>query len=288
MLKKYFRKAFLLSIFAAFLWACQIVIFRFQITLGDNPYTLTLWSMAIELPFWLWILYRKRAEFEKVTPHTMSIFAVIGFGTAIAISLMENLALANTTATNFAFLIRTVVLFTILFSALFFKEPITRKKIIMTVTILIGAYLLNIQNGSFTLKLGDIFTLIEAASIAFFTNILIKKMVTKLDPDFVAGAQNIAGAFFLIGILIVQKVPLLLHNIPLLIFYSFLGIVFVRIRNRAFQHATSTFVTMIMSFTPIFTLIISFFILGERLTMIQLSGGLLIVLTGFMAEILKI
>ncbi|PIY68826.1 hypothetical protein COY90_03885 [Candidatus Roizmanbacteria bacterium CG_4_10_14_0_8_um_filter_39_9] len=288
MLKKYFRKAFALSILSAFLWACQIVVFRFQITLGDNPYTLTLWSMAIELPFWLWILYKKRAEFEKVTPHTMGIFAVIGFGTAIAISLMENLALANTTATNFAFLIRTVVLFTILFSAIFFKEPITRKKIIMTVTILIGAYLLNIQNGSFTLKLGDIFTLIEAASIAFFTNILIKKMIIKLNADFVAGAQNIAGAFFLIGVLIVRKVPLFLHHIPLLIFYSFLGIVFVRIRNRAFQHATSTFVTMIMSFTPIFTLIISFFILGERITMIQLLGGFFIVLTGFMAEIFKI
>ena len=216
------------------------------------------------------------------------IFAIIGFGSAVAIGLMENLALAHTTATNFAFLIRTVVLFTILFSAFFFKEPITRKKIIMTITILTGAYFLNVQSGQFVLRLGDIFTLIEAASIAFFTNILIKKMVVKTNPDFAAGMQYVFGSFFLAGVLIWQHTPLILLNPPLLLLYSFIGITFARVRNRAFQHATSTFVTMIMSFTPVFTVVLSYVFLGERLVPIQLVGGFLIVLTGFMAEFLKI
>jgi drug/metabolite transporter (DMT)-like permease len=282
------RPAFFLSLSAAFLWACQIVVFRYQITLGENPYTLTLWSTALELPFWIAMVFRKKSEAKKLNKRMIGIFTVIGFGSAIAIGLMENLALANTTATNFAFLIRTVVLFTILFSAFFFKEPITRKKLIMTITILCGAYFLNVQNGTFALRLGDIFTLIEAASIAFFTNILIKKMVSKLDPDFTAGAQYLAGAFFLTLVFIFQKTPFILHNIPLLIVYVCLGITFARVRNRAFQHASSTFVTMIMSFTPVFTLILSLFVLNERLIPIQLFGGFLIILTGFMAEFLKI
>lgn len=288
MLKKYVRKAFVLSLAAAFLWACQIVILRYQITIGENPYTLALWSTAIELPFWVFMIFKKKQEATKLSHSTIGIFVVIGFGSAIAIGLMENLALAHTTATNFAFLIRSVVFFTILFSAIFFKEPITRKKLIMTITILVGAYFLNIQNGRFSLKLGDIYTLIEAASIAFFTNILIKKVVMNMDADFAAGIQYVAGAFFLAGALILQKAPLILHNIPLLLVYSCLGITFVRIRNRAFQHASSTFVTMIMSFTPVFTFILSLFILGERLVPIQLFGGFLIILTGFMAEFLKI
>jgi len=288
MIKKYVRPAFLLSLSAAFIWACQIVIFRYQITTGENPYTLAFWSTAIELPFWIGMVFKKKTEAKKLNRRMIGIFAVIGFGSAIAIGLMENLALANTTATNFAFLIRTVVLFTILFSALFFKEPITHKKIVMTGTILAGAYFLNVQNGTFSLRLGDIFTLIEAASIAFFTNIRIKKMVMKLDPDFAAGAQYIAGTFFLMIVFIFQKTPFLLHNIPLLLIYSLLGITFARIRNRAFQHASSTFVTMIMSFTPVFTFILSLFILGEHLIPIQLLGGFLIILTGFMAEFLRI
>jgi drug/metabolite transporter (DMT)-like permease len=234
------------------------------------------------------MMFKKRSELPKLTKRTGGIFMIIGFGSAIAIGLMENLALANTTATNFAFLIRTVVLFTILFSAFFFKEPITRKKLLMTTTILAGAYFLNIQNGTFSLKLGDIFTLIEAASIAFFTNILIKKMVTRMDSDFAAAAQYIAGSFFLGVVFLFQKTPLLLHNIPLLILYAALGITFARVRNKAFQHATSTFVTMIMSFTPVFTLILSSLFLGEKLGPIQLMGGFLIILTGFMAEFLKI
>lgn len=282
------RPAFLLSLFAAFLWACQITIFRYQITLGENPYTLALWSTALELPFWTTVLVRKRNEFAKVSLRTLAIFALIGFGGSIAIGLMENLAIANTTATNFAFLIRTVVLFTILFSALFFKEPITRKKMIMAGTILAGAYFLNIQNGSFSLRTGDIYTLIEAASIAFFTNILVKKLVTRLDPDFTAGATFVAGTIFLVAVLWIQKTPLLLNNVWLLMLYSLCNVIFARIRNRAFQHATSTFVTMIMSFTPVFVLFISFVLLGERLSMIQLLGGGLIVLTGLMAEYLKI
>lgn len=288
MLKQYIRKAFILSLMAAFLWACQIVILRYQIMIGENPYTLALWSTAIELPFWVLMIFKKKQEATKLNLSTISIFVVIGFGSAIAIGLMENIALAHTTATNFAFLIRSVVFFTILFSAIFFKEPITKKKLIMTITILAGAYFLNIQNGRFSLKLGDIYTLIEAASIAFFTNILIKKVVMNMDADFAAGAQYVAGSLFLAGALILQKAPLILHNIPLLLVYSCLGITFARVRNRAFQRASSTFVTMIMSFTPVFTFILSLFILGERLVPIQLFGGFLIILTGFMAEFLKI
>lgn len=287
-IKKYVRPAFFLSLTAAFVWACQIVLFRYQITIGENPYTLTLWSVAIELPFWIWILFQKKHEMRKLNLRTLGVFAVIGFGSAIAIGLMENLALANTTATNFAFLIRSVVLFTILFSAIFFKEPITKKKIVMTLTILAGAYFLNVQTGAFILKLGDIYTLIEAASIAFFTNILMKKMVVKTDPDFAAGMQYIMGAFFLLGLFLYQHTPLILHNPLLLVIYAIIGIVFARLRNRAFQHATSTFVTMIMSFTPVFTFVLSSFLLSESLTPVQLFGGFLIVLTGFMAEFLKI
>jgi len=253
-IKKYVRPAFLLSLTAALVWACQIVLFRYQITIGENPYTLALWSTAIELPFWLWMLFHKKEEVKRLKPKVLGVFAVIGFGSAIAIGLMENLALANTTATNFAFLIRTVVLFTILFSAFFFKEPITKKKLIMTITILTGAYFLNVQSGQFTLKMGDVYTLIEAASIAFFTNILIKIMVTKTNPDFAAGMQYVMGSFFLAGIFIYQQTPLFLHNVPLLILYAIIGITFARLRNRAFQHATSTFVTMIMSFTPVLPL----------------------------------
>ncbi len=287
-LKKYVRPAFFLSLTAALVWACQIVLFRYQITLGENPYTLTLWSVAVELPFWIWILFQKRKEVKKLNVRTLRIFALIGFGSAIAIGLMENLALANTTATNFAFLIRSVVLFTILFSAIFFKEPITKKKLVMTLTILAGAYFLNVQTGAFVLKTGDIYTLIEAASIAFFTNILIKKMVLRTDPDFAAAMQYCLGAFFLLGLFVYQNTPLILSHPMLLIIYAVGGILFARLRNRAFQHASSTFVTMIMSFTPVFTFILSSFMLNESLTPIQLFGGFLIVLTGFMAEFLKI
>jgi drug/metabolite transporter (DMT)-like permease len=282
------RPASLLSLTAAFVWACQIVLFRYQITLGENPYTLALWSTAIELPFWIFVLLKHKNEVKKLSHRSLGIFAVIGFGSAIAIGLMENLALANTTATNFAFLIRSVVLFTILFSAFFFKEPITKKKVIMTLTILSGAYLLNIQSGVFVLKTGDIYTLIEAASIAFFTNILIKKMVLKTNPDIAAGMQYVMGSCFLAGLFIYQHTPLLLHNIPLVVLYAGAGILFAKLRNKAFQHATSTFVTMIMSFTPVFVFILSGILLGERLVPIQMLGGFLIVLTGFMAEFLKI
>jgi len=94
-IKKYFRPAFFLSISAALIWACQIVLFRYQITIGENPYTLALWSTAIELPFWIWMLFNKKGEIKRLNPKIIGIFIIIGFGSAIAIGLMENLALAN-------------------------------------------------------------------------------------------------------------------------------------------------------------------------------------------------
>ncbi|MBI3379161.1 EamA family transporter [Candidatus Gottesmanbacteria bacterium] len=58
-------------------------------------------------------------------------------------------------------------------------------------------------------------------------------------------------------------------------------------KNEIRNKRTSSFITMIVSLTPLFVSLLSFPILGERLKIIQLIGGVFIISSGFLAEKMK-
>jgi drug/metabolite transporter (DMT)-like permease len=272
----------------AILWAFSIVIVRYILNHGENPYTLVFWSSLISFPVWLLLFCHHLADLKKLTYQNYGLLCLIGVISSIGIDIIEVLALKYTTAVNFSFLIRSIVLFTIIFAWIFFKEKITAKKLVLVFLILAGSFLLTTQGKGFVFQKGDIFTLIEAATIAFVNNILVKVTVSKMHPDLSAAGTSL---FSLLPIVIIA----FLNNairFPIFPFWialnSLLMILFLRLRNRGYQVSTASFVTMILSFTPVMVCFLSVLILKEGLTLIQAFGGIMIISTGILAEKLKI
>jgi drug/metabolite transporter (DMT)-like permease len=279
---------FLFGLSAALFWAFAIVASRFIYNQGESPFTLVFWSSIGAIPVWFIHTLRHQNEMKKVNGKVLMSLLIIGLIGSVGISLMEGLALKHTTAVNFAFLIRMIVVFTIFFAWIFFKEPVTPKKLILVGLILTGSFLLVTKGGGVRLQLGDIFTLIEAATVAFVNNILIKFTVSQIHPDLSAALSFFVG---LIPITIFAYLNGGLR-IPISWLVVFLVVVcdilLVQFRNRAYKVASASFVTMIMSFTPVITAGLSFTLLNESLLPIQLFGGSMIVLAGIFAEKLKI
>ena len=135
--------------------------------------------------------------------------------------------------------------------------------------------------------LGDIYTLLMALSTALIANILIKHTTTKMHPDLSGAVTAIVAtvSLFLLSFFThVVKIP---QNIFLIFIMGIIYFFQVRTRNNAYKVATASYVTMIVSLTPVFVSLLSFPLLGERLELIQLIGGILIVSSGFLAEKLK-
>ncbi|MEK7532997.1 MAG: DMT family transporter [Patescibacteria group bacterium] len=281
-------RGFIFSFLAALVWAVGILSTRIILSNGENPYNLTFWGMIISLPYWLLILSQHRKEAAKLTAQTIIMFLIMGLVSKVAIPLTENLALNYSSAVNFSFLIRSVILFTILFAALFLREHITKKKIILATLILSGAYLLTTKGGGIVLARGDMYILLEAALIAFGNNILGKKLAGRMHADLAAAGQFLTGVIPLALITTTSARISFPHMFPLVVLGTVTTILFYQFLFRAYQNASATYVTMILSFNPVLVALISIPFLGESLTPIQLVGGGLIVLAGILVEKLKI
>lgn len=271
----------------AFTWAISLVLQRLILTKGENPLNLVLWMNLFALPLWLILFNRHRQEFLKLSKKNISLLVFLGIAASIGTSYLQSLALKNTTAVNFAFLYRTIVVFTIIFAWLFFKEKITIKKLWIVILILVGSYLLVTKGEGIVLSSGDIYSLAAAVSGAFISNILIKHSTSKMHPD-LSGAVTMLVAFTSLLILSILTTEITIpHDFSLVLIASVVSFFVIRLRNKAYTLSTASFATMISSFTPLFVAIISIPLLGERLEAIQLVGGILIISSGFLAEKLK-
>lgn len=276
------------SLATSVLWAGAIVNRRSILSAGENPLNLEAWISIILIVPWSFLFYRHRKEFIALSWRYKFLLLFIGVAVSFGIDYLQALALANTSAVNFSFLYRTIVVFTIVFAHIFFKEPITYKKGVLAAIILIGSYFLTTNGRSITLTKGDIFTLMMAASAAFISNILIKHTIAKMHPDLSGAAISFVAAATLLtfgGMRGVLRVP---NNFPLILLGVILSFGITLVRNRAYKHATASFVTMIVSLTPVFVALFSYPLLGERLDPLEFIGGLIIVGSTFFVEKFRI
>lgn len=281
-------KGLIFAVTSSFLWACSIVNSRYLLSHGEKPLNLTIWIGLVMVIPWLFLFRRHVAAYKALSPRFKLYLVGIGVASSIGINYLQALALANTSAVNFSFLYRTIVVFTIIFAYLFFKEAITMKKWFLTLLILTGSYLLTTGGQIIALTPGDIYTLLMAASAAFVANILIKHTVSRMHPDLSGSVISLVSAASLLLFGYVSGTLALPVNMFMILIGAAFSFTLTMARNRAYTFATASFVTMVFSITPVFVALLSYPLLGERLTPAELVGGAIIVASTFLVEKFKI
>lgn len=281
-------KGFQLTFLAALSWSITIVITRIVLQNGENPFNLAFWIASLSAPYWLFIFLKNILEFKSIIKKYYWIFLSTALFSTVGIEIIEPFALKYSPAINYSLLIRSVILFTIVFAYLFLGEKVTVKKIIVAFLILLGAFLLTTGGQSMTFSLGDLFTLTEAALIAMGNNIMGKIAVRRMSADLSASGS------FLIGVLPVALIAkfnnaITMPKFPaLVILLVITAILLTFFRFRAYQNASASYVTMVFSFTPVFVSFMAIPLLGESMTPIQITGGILMILGSIAVEKLKI
>jgi drug/metabolite transporter (DMT)-like permease len=275
-------------ILASLCWAASIIFIKIAVSGGDNVYNILFWSALLSLPYWVFLFSKQRQEFKKITKKDYLILISIGLISGLLASLVEMLALKYSAAINYSFLIRTSLLFTIILAYFFFDEKITLKKVLITIMILFGAFLLTTKGKMISFSLGDILTLTEAFLISFGNTILGKIAVKRMSTKLSSSVSNIIGLSLLMVIPVfmhIVMVPSLFLIICFIVLFNILGTTF---RFEAYKNATASYIVMMYSLTPVYVLIIAISVLGESLNLIQLIGGALLVLSGILVEKLRI
>lgn len=281
-------KKFFYTVSAAFSWAVFILLSRLMLRTGQNVYSVLLWVYLCQLPFWIGFLYTKKKEVMRLPKRHIVFLAVMGFVSLFLVNVAEFFALRYSPAVNFSFLIRMVVPFTIILAFIVLGEPLTRKKIVLAILLLVGSYLFTTQGKGLALTRGDLFTLAEAAFIAIGNGVLGKMSTNIMSPalgaigTFIFGFIPIALFSLAMGGAVLPTTVLL---IPAIAVSHILITIF---RFQAYKYGNASYVTMVFSFTPVFVSLMAIPFLGETLSAVQLTGGVLIVGAAVLVEKLKI
>ncbi len=282
-------KGFFYTFLASIGWAFSIIIARYVLKEGENAYNIAFWTSILAAPYWLHVFFKQKTEFKSLVKKDYLILLGMGLIGTVGTSITEAFAIQYSPAMNYAFLMRSVILFTIIFAYLFLGEKLTAKKIILAGLILTGAYLLTTNGQLISFSKGDVFTLAEAALVAFGNNILGKMATNRMGSDLSASGGFLFGLIPLAGIAFFNHAIAIPKSFFLILVLTVLYMLGIILRFKAYKIVSATFVTMVYSFTPVFVSIMAVTVLGEAmLTTTQIIGGLLIITAGIATEKLKI
>ncbi|HUD18987.1 MAG TPA: DMT family transporter [Patescibacteria group bacterium] len=274
---------------AAIVWAIAIILERILLHQTSNlTLTVAIWASIFELPYWMIKAFQFRRDIRSLNAKAWGVLLGIALVSSVGVTITEVYALTYSPAVNYSFLIRTVILFTILEAYIFLKEPLTKKKIILAVVILVGSYFLTTKGRVLSLSTGDILTITEALLISLGNNVLGRIAAKIVHSDVAASVSTLLGFIPLLIVTWWQHALVIPSGIPLIIALTICQILITTFRYRALKESSASFVTMIFSLTPVIVSVLAFSFLGESLTLIQIFGGLLIIAAGIGVEKLKI
>ena len=210
------------------------------------------------------------------------LFLTAIFGSFIAPALYLN-GLFRITAVNAALLANVEIIFIIILGVLFLKERVVKRDVLGFAFLFVGAIFLstnNLQNLSFNQSLFGSLLVISASFFWSMDTILSKFLSHKRNIIFVTALKTLIGGsiLFIISLIMGLSFTLPLDKVPLLLFIGLVCLSFsLPLIYYAIRIIGSTRTGSIFSLASLFGAITAFFVLGEPLTLSQLSFGILMI-----------
>ena len=211
------------------------------------------------------------------------LFLTAIFGSFIAPALYLS-GLFRITAVNAALLTNVEIIFIIILGVFFLKERVVKKDYLGFACLLIGAIFLstnNLHNLSFNQSLFGSILVISSSFFWSMDTILSKFLSNKRNIIFITAIKTAIGGSILLLISLIMDLSfyLPLDKVPLLFFIGLVCLSFsLPLIYYAIRIIGSTRTGSIFSLSSLFGAITAFFVLGEPLTISQLSFGVLMIL----------
>ncbi len=266
------------------LYGLSIILVKMALNQGYSSYSLMSSRSLLSIPpMILAILFLKdRVEYTTPLPmRNLSIIGVIGSGTAM---MTLYIGQAYTLAINAGFVFRFVFIFTALFSHFLLKDKIHKGQYASMGIMFIGMYLISTDGKALNPHWGDILVLMASMQVGF-TNVLAKITMKKVNSYLISGIRIFIGSLFIV--LVVSLVFGLdtlspLYSIPYtIIALALLEIIFIFLYYRGIEIEGPLTATLFFLMGALVSAALSYIILGESLSIIGWTGGLLIMIGAY-------
>ena len=250
--------------------------------------------LLASIVFGIVMLMRGRPRFSR-TQHIL--IALIALAEPIAYFLFETYGLTLTTATNASLIIATIPLVVMLFASIFLGEPISRRallavgvSIVGIAALVLGATTANqpavgaiepdVHPSGHILGILLVFGAVVSAA-AYIT--LTRYVARTADSVHLTIIQTWWGALVFVIIWQLQAPParaltLSVHGWTALLFLIFgATLTAFLLYNWALRHETASTAALYINGIPVVTALTARFLLGERLTLVQIVGAVCVV-----------
>jgi drug/metabolite transporter (DMT)-like permease len=226
-----------------------------------------------------------KKKFVKIRKEDRKLFIMLALFEPFLYFLGESFGLTYVSATVGSVLISTIPVVATVGAWIIFRE---RLKIINYVGILVSfigivIFVLN-KNGALTFNIKGLCLLMLAVFSASGYNLTLSRLVGNYEPAFIVDVQNTIGAIFFLPVFLIFNFKDFL-NTPFT-FNSFVPVIELSVfascgafilfaysvRNMGITKAN-----VFTNFIPIFTALLSFFILGDKLTFQNIIGMIIVI-----------
>lgn len=270
---------------AMIFWAFSFIWYKIA-NESFRPVTIVFFRLVISVVLLSSYLLIKK-KFRKVRRSDRGLFLILALFEPFSYFIGESFGLTYVSATVGSVIISTIPVFAAIGAWIIFKERlrwINYVGIILSFTGVI-IFLVN-KDGTLSFNTRGIALLMLAVISATGYNLTLSRLVGKYSPVLIVNIQNCIGSVLFLPIFLISDLHHLIHTpvhfsamvpvIELAVFAScgaFILFAF-SVRNMGVTRAN-----VFTNFIPLFTALFSFFILGDRLT-IQNGAGMVVVITG--------
>ncbi len=265
----------------AFIWAGSFIAIKVAVE-EVNPIMLAFLRFAIASPIMLAILFllKKDAGIKRKDMPKILIASLTGVTLLYALQFY---GVKYSSAAHGGVLVNANVLFIVILSVAFLNERLNFEKIAGISIGFTGVFLIVSPSFSFSFNVGDILILLSALSWAVYS-IVGKKLLREYDAITITTYAFIMGTMFFIPFLHFS-IKISLKSWACILYLSILCSVFGYIVwYKALEKMDASKVAIYLNLIPLFSIILAFFILNEKITSSIIIGAILIMIGIYLTE----
>ena len=222
-------------------------------------------------------------------------FSILALTGVTILYIFQFYSLKFTTASTGSILINTTVIFMAILSAIFLKEKLSGRKIAGIIIAFFGLFIVisNFTFDVFTINaqelLGGVLMIAAAISWAVYS-IYSKKILQSHSPMVTTTIVFGLGALYLMPFTLLESPLSVITEITWLgwasiLYLSLICSVFAYVAwNRALSRLETVKAGMFIYFIPVITSVLSYFLLGEEITLATTIGGVLVLIGVYLTE----
>lgn len=289
MTKKRFIPYFAIS-FVMLLWGLSFLSIKVTVAVL-NPMSLALmrFALASVILFGLLKMKEPNTRLQKKDIPLMALSGIIGITVYF---YFENNGVKLTTASTASIIIGAIPMLTALADYFFCGNKLTLPKIAGVVLSFIGVYLIVMESGTFNLS-SKYFTgnlMMFGAALAWVAYSLLTRPIGKKYSGLaITTYQTLFGTAAVLPFALFDNNNWYGVNIAVLANIAFLGIFCSALGYFFYVYAMAELgvdiSTLFINLIPVVTVVSSYFILGEKITTAQLTGGGIIIAAVYLADI---